>query len=451
MPYRIVFVVALTLILAGQAPVAGAIQTTTGETREYFRDWLAACRNDGGGYCSALATVPDPEGPGGIAARLRVAVPAPGVDPEIVFSPINRLVDINQPMTVRVDDNSKIVLPPGSGHARAGGFNDYGIVDGTMVAALIPQMKDGLSIAFDYMDEAGERARFTFSLMGLTAALRFIDGAQAQAGEIAPTTDPEQPKHEMKGLAGFSCRGNEPFWNLKIDGKTAEYSRLTGVEPARAIPLTGAMASLDFLRPALFVWRGRGDLASGDMVAMIARERCLDTMSDGEGQGAFDYTVRMSMPSGEILVGCCNAREGTAPAAIPAGLEDAPEADPDRKAPDDWSRLVLELLPAIHACLERTPGPVARLAKAWPMNHGMVGARTRDDGGRRWNCVAPGDGGTVNIFAPVPDGAEIVAGETRVVFTETSHAPPSGACFKHERVMNPETKTLIGWLSYDTC
>jgi len=451
MPYRAVIILVLTLTLAGQAGIAGAVHSKFGETREYVRDWLAACRNDGSGYCSVVAYVRDPQGPGGIAAQFRVARPRPGAALEMVFTPVTRLADVTRPMTLRVDANPEVALPPGTGFARAGGLNDYGIVDDAVVAALIPQLKKGASMTLDYVDEAGETARFAFSLMGFTGALRFIDDTQFRAEGAVPASDPEAPRHVTAGPVAFSCRGNEPFWTLAIDGPDAEYSRLTDAARPRTHPLKGTMNARDYFKPPLFVWRGRGERASGDMVAMITGERCLDTMSDGEGQTTSDYTVRVSMPNAELLTGCCTVAARPAPAALPEGLEDAPEANFDRKAPDDWSRLVLELLPAIRACLAETPGPVARVAKAWPMNRGMVGARTRDDGGRHWNCVAPADGSEVNIFAPVPDGARISPGETRVVFTPVPQSPPTGKCYRHERVTDPETGSLIGWLSYDTC
>ncbi len=458
MPRRIAIAVVLFLglMLAGRAHDAAAVDIASGETREYFRDWLAACRNDGSGYCSALAYVPDPSAPGGIAAQLRVALPRPGADPQIVFSPIPRLdglsdlADLEQAMTVRVDDTPAIQLLPGAGFGRAGGLNDYGIADDTVAAELIRRMKQGAAITVDYVDQAGRDARFTFSLMGLTAALRFIDDRQARAAGDLPAIDPEAPRHDRATMAGFDCRGNEPFWTLTIKGTTATYSRPTDTFALRDHALNGAMQARDFFKPPLFVWRGRGELASGDIVAMITGDRCLDTMSDGEGQTAFDYTARISMPNGELLTGCCNAREKPA-AADPAGLDGAPIADVASKGPDDWSRLIVDLLPAINACLERTPGADTRVTKAWPMNRGMVGVRAGDDGGRRWNCVAPADGGEVRVFAPVPEGAETVPGETTVVFTPSPGSPPAGACFRHERLMNPGTATLIGWLSYHAC
>ena len=451
MPYRVIRLFALVVVLGltAQPGPAGAVFTKFGETREYVRDWLAACRNDGTGYCSVLAYVPDPQGPGGIAAQLRVARPRPGADLDIVFTAVNRFADIDRPMTVRVDANQEFVLPPGTGFARTDALNDYGIVDQGVVDALVPQMKDGRSIAVTYVAEDGEDVRYNFSLIGLTGALRFIDGIQAKAADAAPSADPEAPRHDP--AAAFSCRGNEPFWTLAIDGTGAVYARLTDAMPPRTNPLQGTMQARDYFKPPLFVWRGRGEKASGDMVAMITGERCRDTMSDSEGQSEFDYTVRVSMPSGELLTGCCNAGESAAaaPAPLPADLENVPEADLDGKAPGDWSRLVVELLPAINACVEKTPGSVPRVTKAWPMNQGMVGVRTRTDDDDHWNCVAPADGGAVEIIARVPE--ESVPGETRVVFTPAPHTPPAGNCFRHERVSAPEASSLIGWLSYDTC
>lgn len=307
MPYRKIIVVVLALILAGQASVAAAVHSTFGETRDYFRDWLAACRNDGSGYCSVLAYVRDPKGPGGIAAQLRVARPRPGADLEIVVTPVIRFADVGQPMTVRVDDNAEITLPPQSGFARAGGLNDYRIVDKTAKTALLPQMKNGRSFSVKYMDDAGERARLTFSLMGLTAALDFIDRVRTTTGEAVPGVDPESPRHDTGGPGALRCGGNEPFWTLTLDGTEGLYSRPTEAMPPRAHPLKGAMKVRAYFKPPLFVWRGRGKLASGDIVAMITGEHCLDTMSDGEGRSVFDYTVRVSMPNGELLVGCCEA------------------------------------------------------------------------------------------------------------------------------------------------
>ncbi len=124
----------------------------------------------------------------------------------------------------------------------------------------------------------------------------------AIAGDDSGTKRPELP-------AALACRGNEPFWNLAIDGRKAEYGRLGGASGRVAATLAGNLSSLDYLKPRLLVWRGRAEAMSGDLVAMITRERCVDTMAEeGPGGGVFDYRVRVSLPGGEVRAGCCSAR-----------------------------------------------------------------------------------------------------------------------------------------------
>lgn len=242
----------------------------------------------------------------------------------------------------------------------------------------------------------------------------------------------------------LACQGNEPFWGLEIDGETAQYRRLG----AQAIALAGSATALDYLTEPQRVWRGRGESLVGDVVALITATPCRDTMSDREGQTAFAYDVRVSLPAGEVLVGCCRA--GLRPASVnlaePAAF---PVADLRAKPADDWSRFLLDLLPAISACLDETPGPAPRVTKAWPMNHGMVGVRTRDGAGGWFACIAPALGGEVDRLEPVVDH-ERLPGEGIVVFTPAAQEPPAGECYEHERALGGGGE-LVGWLSYDTC
>lgn len=149
----------------------------------------------------------------------------------------------------------------------------------------------------------------------LVLVLALTAFARTGIADTVPPTEPQAPGQEDTGPGTLACRGNEPFWNLTIDGTEAEYARLTDAAPPRPQRLRGTLQARAFFTPPLFVWRGRGERASGDLVAMITGERCLDTMSDSEGQTSFDYTVRISTPSGELLTGCCNAgaRSGRAP------------------------------------------------------------------------------------------------------------------------------------------
>jgi uncharacterized membrane protein len=255
-----------------------------------------------------------------------------------------------------------------------------------------------------------------------------------------------------KPVSRFECRGNEPFWQLKINGDVAEYSRFTGTPETKAQTLSGKLKSLDYLRPSLSVWRGRSTDASGDVVAFIENKQCLDTMSDQEGQSKFDYTVRISMPDGEVLLGCCNARTDADHAEKYGnqGLQALPVADVTTLSADLWPRYLFDMLPAIRACLDRTPGTSKWVTKAWPMNKGMVGVRTGNPHGGKWGCIAEQESGDVDIFKSLPPNVVRLPGEGMIIFTPLDQKPPEGECFEHERVLDNEGK-LVGWLSYNTC
>ena len=68
----------------------------------------------------------------------------------------------------------------------------------------------------------------------------------------------------------------------------------------------------------------------------------------------------------------------------------------------DWSRYLFDLLPAIQACIDKTPEPDPYATKAWPMNHGMVGVRTRNGQGGWFECVAEANGKSIDRFVPLP-------------------------------------------------
>jgi uncharacterized membrane protein len=268
-------------------------------------------------------------------------------------------------------------------------------------------------------------------------ALAWRIAACAGLAGVTPTAVADAPSR-------FACRGNEPFWNLQIDGAHARYSRLG---TAADQDLTGVLTPLDYLRPRQLVWRGRAD--GGNLVALLTAERCRDSMSDREGRTEFDHSVRISLPGGEVLVGCCQDVDAAA-VAPPGAVEDAPVADLAAKPADDWTRFLLDLLPAIEACLDATGGPAPRVTKAWPMNHGMVGVRTRHGQGSWFDCIAPMIGGAVERIEPVPPGTARLPGEGVVLFARAADGPLAGECYEHERVLDHDGR-LIGWLAYDVC
>jgi hypothetical protein len=82
---------------------------------------------------------------------------------------------------------------------------------------------------------------------------------------------------------------------------------------------------------------------------------------------------RGALPNDQLLAGCCRAGAAAAGSRAAAAAERLPVADLQSKPADDWSRLLIELLAPIKACLARAPGTVTRVTKAWPMNKAMTG------------------------------------------------------------------------------
>ena len=103
------------------------------------------------------------------------------------------------------------------------------------------------------------------------------------------------------------CRGHEPEWNLRIDGSAATLATL-GAQGLAQTGFEGRLQEVGWGRPPFLVYRGRADVSAADLVAVITREACLDTMADvAEGGGASEYTARVSLPGGEVRLGCCAA------------------------------------------------------------------------------------------------------------------------------------------------
>jgi uncharacterized membrane protein len=184
-----------------------------------------------------------------------------------------------------------------------------------------------------------------------------------------------------KLIRQFTCRASEPFWNLSVDNSNARFVSLSGSGEPQAVVLVGKLGITGEGRTPDVDWRGKSDTGASYR-ALINETQCVDSAADKDAQTQYDYRVQITMPGGKVLRGCCNAgldTEGPQPAAA---VDDLPVADLKSKASDDWTRLLPDLLPGMQACLDKTPGPSAYVTKAWPMNRGMVGTRTRNrDGG----------------------------------------------------------------------
>jgi len=431
------------LALAGaMLGILGASPAGAAAVTRHFHDWLVACGDVSAAGCAASTYVVNPDAAAGAAARLRISSDGADLPFEMTLLPTSRFVDVSRPMTVRVDDKAVSSLAPGEGY-REVNEHEYRVLTREVIDALLPQMKAGSWLLFTYTDQHGGEARVSFSQVGVTAALDFMESFQLRVGRTA--ADPGQYVP-----AELACSGNEPFWDLTIRGSVARYSMLTSVMERNEAELLGGYNRIPDPLQAQFVWRGRADRGKGDVVAFIARKRCRDTMSDREGVTDHPYAIRVSMPTGSVLSGCCSPGAGAGRRTPTVSLEELPVADLTGKPHDDWSRLLVDLKPAIDVCVAKTSGSGVRVARAWPMNHGKVGVRTRNGEGGWWDCIAAADGSGVDTFEEVPPGMRTLPGESHAMFTPAGAYPPAGRCFEHQRVLD-ETGKLLGWLSYNHC
>ena len=234
-------------------------------------------------------------------------------------------------------------------------------------------------------------------------------------------------------LQQLSCRGNEPFWAVEANRNTALASRLVA-EPEEAT-YAGALTTLDFLDPP---WAAFHGLASdGTPLVLVARaEACLDTMAD---LPPFDRRAVVVFADGVVATGCCR---GT----VAIDLAAAPDAPPEKPA-DDWSRYVADLATSIRACLIDGGIAAEAVTVAWPMNHGLAGVRLRDTAGARHDCIADLATGRIDRVDPVAS-AETAPLEGDPVFLPAREASPLLTCGHVERVVDPGTGALLGWLHY---
>ncbi|WP_417815525.1 YbaY family lipoprotein [Thalassospira alkalitolerans] len=123
----------------------------------------------------------------------------------------------------------------------------------------------------------------------------------------------------------------------------------------------------------------------------------------------------------------------------------------DLQKPDnpEWTRQITALMPAINACLAVSSNDLTSILKAWPMDHGMVGIRTINGDGSRYDCLAP-SGGLGDVHTELVDGStNRLPDEGAVRFTPATGAYPDGECFRHQRVEH--NGIFIGWLSHNLC
>ena len=126
----------------------------------------------------------------------------------------------------------------------------------------------------------------------LLAALAFTAPPLA-AAEPPPT----------RAIVALDCRGEEPFWRVRVKPEGATMERLSDVgRPAQVF--AGALTTFGFLQPPWLAWRGAAPEAGGVLTVVARQEPCRSTMADGP---PVEFRAVVTFPSGESAVGCCAA------------------------------------------------------------------------------------------------------------------------------------------------
>jgi uncharacterized membrane protein len=259
--------------------------------------------------------------------------------------------------------------------------------------------------------------------------------AVAIAGALA--TPKVLPADAHADSSRLLCQGNEPSWKLSIEGGQAKFSRPVDGLGAAEFILSGSLTGPLPDHPGQIVWRGRSEGAGSDLVAFATEAQCRDTGAESKDETVYPWEATLSLPTGELLVGCCQA---------PAATAEAPPA------PKPWWERLTELRPAMEACLRQTTGTDPRVTKAWAMDDGRVGVRTRNLYGGWWECVATADGNAVASFEPLPPDGSGLPGEAVVIYTPVRNGnPPFGACYQFHEPVHDDAGNVVGWLSHLIC
>lgn len=141
--------------------------------------------------------------------------------------------------------------------------------------------------------------------------------------------------------------------------------------------------------------------------------------------------------------GAAEAGSSTSRAGVQQAILSVPAAE-------DWSERLPDFLSAMRTCLAATPGGPATVTRAWPMDKGMVGVRTRGPDGLRWDCFVAGGTPAVATFDAVPKDDKGLPGEAAPLFTPPGQTPAEDGCSRSERVRD-ENGDFVGWLTYRTC
>ncbi|CAM3453491.1 YbaY family lipoprotein [Thalassospira profundimaris] len=279
-----------------------------------------------------------------------------------------------------------------------------------------------------------------------TLTLDFAQGRFSSGTKTVNGTSSQPDEHEISGALSQS--------KVALSRIEAMLSQLNSTPD----PMTG---------PELFICDDQSRFAvtfdhdaERAIVEMRGREPIsLAQMPTGSGYGYGNdmYELRgkgadaiWTTPSGDFHCAVSSMPvEAASLALAPGDFPVVSVAELKRQGDGIWTRYFDDMMPAITACLAKNPGDLVSVLKAWPMDHGMVGVRTINGNGGRYDCLVTSDGMGTAHTEQVETTTNILPGEDVVRYTPANSAYPGGECFAHERL--EQNGVFIGWLSEKTC
>jgi hypothetical protein len=235
-------------------------------------------------------------------------------------------------------------------------------------------------------------------------------------------------------VQGFECGSDDPSFRLDANRVSAQFD-LTTAKGKREVVFRGALQPLASAPPQLIVWRGDS--------THLPRETLVVTLREEACRNSATHRAVLSVKAGEAMMGCCTVRTGY-------DARIAPVANFITKNPDDWARLLPDLLPAINLCVAREGNRAKWVSRAATTNQGMSVVRIVETTGTSVDCIADIAGrGTPKIDAvSAAESSPPNAGNPR--FYPPREPPPMVNCGKLERVVT-KGNAIAGYLHYDPC
>jgi len=236
-------------------------------------------------------------------------------------------------------------------------------------------------------------------------------------------------------VQGLDCRGEESGgWRLEANRTSAQLT--TQMPRKRDLIFRGSMQALGVSTPPTLVWRGDSTHLPRETLVLTAREEACAPSAAGAAPPS--YRAVVSIRPGEAASGCCAVRAGY-------DARVAPVANLAAKPADDWSRSIIDLLPAITACVARDAAKLKAVAGSTGAAQGPVRIQLVETGGTTVECTIDASGRGTPTLAPT--AAPAVAGP---LYYPPREPPPLVACGRLERVQTPRG-ALAGYLHYEPC